>query len=85
MDFREIIKEQREELEFVEKREKIIKREFLDKAKKFLKYPNILVITGVRRCGKSVFSYLLAKENRFGYINFDDERLSSVKSEDLNK
>ena len=85
MDFREIIKEQREELEFIEKRERIIKREFLDKAKRFLKYPNILVITGVRRCGKSVFSYLLAKENKFGYINFDDERLSSVKSEDLNK
>ncbi len=85
MDFREVIKEQREELLFVEKREKIIKREFSNRAEKFLKYPNILVVTGVRRCGKSIFSYLMAKEKRFGYVNFDDERLAEIKTEDLNK
>ncbi|MGB9680691.1 MAG: ATP-binding protein [Minisyncoccia bacterium] len=85
MDFKTIVKEQREELESIEKREKIIERELLIKAKNFLLYPNTLVVTGVRRCGKSIFSYLLAKREKFGYINFDDERLTGIKTEDLNK
>ena len=60
MDFSDVIKEQRKELEDKERKERIIKRSLLDKAKRFLKYPNILVITGVRRCGKSIFSYLIS-------------------------
>ncbi|MDP2924877.1 MAG: ATP-binding protein [Nanoarchaeota archaeon] len=85
MDFKSIIKEQREELEKIEKEEKIIERTGLNKSKESLKYPNILAILGVRRCGKSIFSYLLAKPHKFAYINFDDERLAGLKSEDLNK
>ena len=50
-----------------------------------LKYPNILAVLGIRRCGKSIFSYLLAKQHNFAYINFDDERLVGLKSDDLNK
>jgi len=84
MDFSDVIKEQRKELEDKERKERIIKRSLLDKAKRFLKYPNILVITGVRRCGKSIFSYLIAKESSFGYVNFDDERLFGLKTENLN-
>src|SRR3989344_1114853 len=85
MDFKTIIKEQKEELEKIEKEETIIKRENLDKAKRFLKYPNIAAVIGVRRCGKSIFSYLLAKESKSGYINFDDERLIVIKNEDFDK
>jgi predicted AAA+ superfamily ATPase len=84
MDLKSIIKEQRQELEKISKEEKIIKREKLEKAKLFLKHPNILVITGIRRCGKSIFSYLLEKDSKFGYINFDDERLIGLKAEELN-
>src|SRR3989344_441766 len=85
MDFKSIIKEQREELEKIEETEKIIKRAGLEESKKLLKYPNILAILGIRRCGKSIFSYLLAKPHKFAYINFDDERLVGLKSDDLNK
>src|SRR3989338_822211 len=85
MDFKSIIKEQREELEKIEKEEKIIERTGLNKSKESLKYPNILAILGIRRCGKSILSYLLAKPHKFAYINFDDERLAGLKSEDLNK
>ena len=85
MDLKGIIKEQREELEKIEKEERIIEREGLNKSKDLLKYPNILAILGIRRCGKSIFSYLLAKQNKFAYINFDDERLVGLKSEDLDK
>lgn len=85
MDFKSIIKEQREELERIEFEEKIIPREKLEEAKKALKYPNILAILGIRRCGKSILSYLLAKEGTIGYINFDDERLVGLKNEDFDK
>jgi len=85
MDFKSIIKEQIEELQGIEKRENIIQRKGIEKAKGALKYPNILAVLGVRRCGKSIFSYLLAKAHKMGYINFDDERLAGLKTEDLNK
>lgn len=82
---RGIIKEQRQELEKIEKEEKIIERERLEEAKTYLSHPNIVVVTGIRRCGKSVFSYLLEKNKKFAYINFDDERLAGIKTDDLNK
>lgn len=85
MDFDGIVKEQREELESLEKHENIVPREKFGEAAKTLRFPNVLAILGIRRCGKSVFSYLLAKGKNFGYINFDDERLLGVKTEDLNE
>ncbi len=44
----------------------------------------VKVITGVRRCGKSVFSLLATKNLPAAYVNFDDERLLRTKTEDLN-
>jgi len=85
MDLKSIIKEQRMELERIEKEEKIIERERLKEAESYLPHPNILVITGIRRCGKSVFSYLVERNGKFAYINFDDERLAGLKSEELDK
>ncbi len=83
MDFETILAEQREELEHAEG-SGFVPREALPGARKALAAPNILAILGVRRCGKSVFSYLLAKGSRFGYVNFDDERLLGVRAADLN-
>ena len=85
MDLQSIIKEQRQELEKIEKKERIIEREMLKEAKSYLNYPNIVVITGIRRCGKSIFSYLMDKNSKFAYINFDDERLAGLKAEELDK
>ncbi len=85
MDFKSIIKEQKEEIETLERNERIIEREAFGSAKEFLKHPNILAVIGVRRCGKSVLSTLIAKSGKYGYINFDDERLSGIKAEELNK
>ncbi len=45
----------------------------------------MLAILGIRRCGKSIFSWLLLKGEKFGYINFFDERLSGLKAKELNK
>lgn len=85
LDFKSIIKEQREELERIEREETIIVREKLPEAKRVLNYPNILAVLGIRRCGKSLFAYLLAKGSNAGYINFDDERLIEMKNEDFDR
>lgn len=44
------------------------------------------VVIGVRRCGKSTLCMNVLKKSglRFGYVNFDDERLSKLKGGDLN-
>ena len=43
------------------------------------------VVTGVRRSGKSTMCLNVLKESglKFGYVNFDDERLSSLVGDDL--
>lgn len=85
MDIQAIIKEQRLELEKISSSENIIQRNGILEAQKYLLHPNILVVTGIRRCGKSIFSYLLEKNEKFAYVNFDDERLITIKSDELDK
>lgn len=66
-------------------RERIIGREVnAVRLNKFLKYPNILAILGIRRSGKSVLSWLLMGSKRYGYVNFDDEAFYGMRAEDLN-
>jgi len=84
MNFKEIIIDQRKELEDIEKQERLIDREALVHAREYIKYPNLLVVMGIRRCGKSIFAYQISKGERSGYFNFDDERLAKIGSEDLN-
>lgn len=44
------------------------------------------VVIGVRRSGKSTLCHkvLLERGVRYGYVNFDDDRLANLKTEDLN-
>lgn len=66
------------------KSENIIEREGLYECRKYIEHPNILLISGLRRAGKSVFSHLLTRGENCPFINFDDERLASIKTKDLN-
>lgn len=87
MELREIkqtLIDQRKELEDILKDKKIIKREILRDYKKLLKSSLIKIITGPRRSGKSVLSFQLLKDKNFGYVNFDDERLSGLETKELN-
>lgn len=45
------------------------------------------VVIGVRRSGKSTLCHKVLTERgvRYGYVNFDDDRLAAVGTEDLNK
>lgn len=40
-----------------------------------------LVITGIRRCGKSIMAYMLSREVKSAYVNFEDERLNITAPE----
>ena len=85
-ELKHIITTQREEIIEIFKQEKIIDRDIDKKyVKKFLSHPNILAILGVRRSGKSLLSWLLLKEEKYGYINFFDERLVGFNVKDFEK
>ena len=46
-----------------------------------------LIITGVRRCGKSVFLSQIINNffDKYYYVNFEDERLANFELQDFNK
>jgi predicted AAA+ superfamily ATPase len=80
-----LLLDQRELINEKLKTENIIKREGLANCKRCLAYPNILLISGPRRAGKSFFSHLLVENEKYAYVNFDDERLIGTKASDLNQ
>jgi len=86
-DLKKIIISQREEIAEKINKEKIIQREVNSfELEKYLSHPNILLILGVRRCGKSVLSWQILKTNTsLPYINFDDERLADFTLKDFDK
>lgn len=84
-EIKRVIQDQEKERIELFTKERIIERESgREKALNALKFPNIFTILGVRRCGKSVFSYLLLKDKKYGCVNFDDETLYGIKTTDLN-
>lgn len=67
-----------------------IKRDIVEKALELIKLNFPLIITGVRRCGKSyllkiIKNELKLKEKEYLYINFNDDRLTNFKAEDFQK
>jgi len=84
-EVKRVVQEQEIEKDRILKEGKVIARDVdPGKLNAFLKYPNILTILGIRRCGKSVLSWLLMEKKKYGYINFDDESLYGMQSSDLN-
>lgn len=78
-----ILTDQKEELELKAKRRFVYRREedLID-----LDSPQAQVVIGVRRCGKSTLclNKLKSAGVKFAYVNFDDERLSTLEGSDLN-
>ncbi len=67
-----------------------IPREMAEKAIKLISLDMPLVITGIRRCGKSfllkiIKDKLKLKEKDYFYINFNDDRLIKFEVEDFQK
>lgn len=80
-DLREIVRSQIKNLglyEFGVEREKGRRVE--------MELPHALIISGIRRCGKSTFLHQLSERfPHFHYLNFEDPRLSNFKINDFEK
>lgn len=82
---KDVIVDQREAMEAKLRQKDIIQREGGDNCEKFVAHPNVLLISGLRRAGKSIFAHQLAQKYKYAYINFDDERLLGIEAKDLNQ
>lgn len=76
--------------DFKDEKLKIIPRELTPKIISFLHLKLPVVITGVRRSGKSTLLKILTQELKLGekdflYVNFNDERLISFTPDDFQK
>lgn len=69
-----VLTDQREAFAQKLKAERIISRDGADIAAKYIRHPNVLLITGMRRAGKSVFAHLLAQKSRYAFVNFGQNR-----------
>lgn len=83
MELAYIIEDQRNDIDGELKKKRIIPREAETHFKEALNSKLIKVITGIRRCGKSVLVYNTLKNSNFAYINFDDERLYALESDKI--
>lgn len=75
-----------EQWEMFEKKDLGIEREILPGLSSVMKAPHVVVITGLRRVGKSTLLAQIAKrylKNDYYYINFDDERLLKFEVSDF--
>ncbi len=64
----------------------LVSRAALGDMQKYLKLKETVLITGIRRCGKSSLLKLIADaylNGSYFYVNFDDERLGGLRMEDL--
>lgn len=65
----------------------LIVREAYDYLKRFVNIPQVIILSGVRRCGKSTWMKMIrehASEPDY-YLNFDDERLASFQLDDCQR
>lgn len=83
---REILLEQRDKIQKTCSSRDFVGREQLDSVKEFAGIRHAIVITGIRRCGKSVFLSQIINGfyRKYYYVNFEDERLADFELKDFN-
>ena len=80
-DFKKIIIKQKEELE---KLDETIKRNILDDILNWFKDNRVIILTGIRRCGKStILRQIMKSKIGYCYVNFEDERFLDFKAQDF--
>lgn len=79
LQIKEIILDQNKQ----KKEENLIDRELFSKVEKNIKNPFIIVISGIRRSGKSTFLKQIMEKHSGYYVNFDDDRLVNFKLKDF--
>jgi hypothetical protein len=81
---KQVIVDQKQELEERFHHEKVVTRDGVELCRKYLAHPNLLLISGMRRAGKSFFAHLTAGTGEYAFLNFDDERLMGFSVKDFN-
>lgn len=61
----------------------LIDRDIFVKIESYVKNPFVIVISGIRRAGKSTLLHQIRQKYDGYYLNFDDERLVNLKLEDF--
>ena len=78
---RQVVTRQKED---IGKKTETIERELLPEILKWFDDQRILILTGLRRCGKStLLKQIMEKKKDWCYINFEDERLLDFQAQDF--
>ena len=82
---KELVVEQKKDFE---KKEKFVERTILKEIKQYINLPHVIIISGLRRSGKSTLlkeiKHRYYKDENIYYFNFEDERLVNFALEDFN-
>src|SRR3989344_5845657 len=82
-DLRRIVLKQKEE---IEKLDGTLKRDILDEILNWFKDNRVIILTGIRRCGKStLLRQIMKQKENYCYVNFEDERFLDFKAQDFEK
>ena len=61
-----------------------VRREILDEIFRWFNDERVIILTGIRRCGKStLLKQMMQNKSAWCYVNFEDERLLSFKAQDF--
>lgn len=78
---REIVYRQKNESFLIEE---TVKRELLDQILSWFKDNRVIIITGIRRSGKStILRQIMQNKKDYCYVNFEDERFIDFKAQDF--
>ena len=82
-DLRNIVIKQKEE---IEKTDETLERDILSEILSWFKDNRVIIISGIRRCGKStILRQIMKQKQNFCYVNFEDERFLDFKAQDFEK
>ena len=82
-DLRTILLKQKEEMERIDG---TVRREIVDEIISWFKDNRVIILTGIRRCGKStILQQIMKQRGGYGYVNFEDERFLDFKAQDFER
>ncbi len=78
---RKIVIKQKQEIAI---KQNLVRRELLDEILKWFKDSRVIILTGIRRCGKStLLKEIMQSISNWCYVNFEDERFLDFKAQDF--
>jgi len=80
-DLRKIVLKQKEEMQ---KLDGTVRRDILDEILTWFKDNRVIILTGIRRCGKStILRQIMKEKENYCYVNFEDERFLDFRAQDF--